>query len=94
MCHHAADDQVHPIGKAVPVPPCFNEGAVGNQVGQQPLEGGALVAGDLEALEQLPGGRRVIHVVANLLEDLLVVQHFVNLSANPDPFYSNRAGRG
>ena len=38
--------------------------------GQQTLEGGPLLAGDLEALQQLAGRRRMVDLVADQLQQL------------------------
>ena len=77
MGHDPPDDQVHPVGQAEAVAAGLDELAALDQVLQQPLEGGALVPGYLQALLQFSRGRRVVHLLSDQLQELLVVQHLL-----------------
>ena len=70
-----ADDQVHPVGQAEAVAAGLDELAAADQVLQQPLEGGALFPRYLQALQQFPRRGGVVHLVADQLEQLFVIQH-------------------
>jgi hypothetical protein len=75
----APHDQVHPIREPEALTPCLNEGAVGNQVLEQALERGPLLARYLQALHQFAHRRGVLDPVADEREHLIVIQHLLIL---------------
>ena len=75
----AADHEVHAIRKAESVAACLDEVPSAYQIGQEPLEGCALVAWNLQALKHLARRGRVVDRVADQREQLLVIQHDVML---------------
>ena len=100
MGDHAADDQVHAVGQPVAVAAGLDERSAFDEVGQELLEGGPLVARELQALEQLTGGRGMVDFVADQLQELLMIQHSddstrdVSNTAILCQLYSNRTPCG
>ncbi len=75
-----ADHQVHSIGQAIAIAARLDQAAVSGEFLEQLRQGGALLPGYLEALLQLPGCGRVLHLVPHQPEKLFVVQHPENLT--------------
>ena len=67
MGDHPADDQVHPVRQTESVAPRLDQIAALDEVREQPLENRPLLARQLQRLQQLPGGCRVVELVANQL---------------------------
>jgi hypothetical protein len=75
MCLHLADDEVHAVGETETRAAGLDELAGGGEVLEKPFERRALLARNLEPLHELPRGGWVLDLVANQLENLIVVQH-------------------
>jgi hypothetical protein len=72
---HAAHDQVHAVGQTVAAAPRLNQRAGGHQLLQQPRDGRPIFSRNPEALEELPDGGGMIHLVANQGQQLVAIQH-------------------
>ena len=72
---HAPDDEVHPVRQAVMIAPRLNKMAGLHQSLQQALHGGPLLPGDLQPGHELPGGRRVLDLLADGGQELFTIQH-------------------
>ena len=100
MGHHSSDNQVHPVGEAEPVASRFHEVAALDEVGKEAFEYRALLPGQLQGLQQLTRGGRVVQLVPNQRQDLLVIQHSHDFKGDGPKrhtsslLYSNRTPRG
>ncbi len=70
-----ADHEVHPVGHAVAVAARLDERAAGHELAEQALEGGALLARQLQPLQQFAGGGGMLDLLPNELQELFLVQH-------------------
>ncbi len=75
MGRDAPDHQVHPVRKTEPVAPGLDQVAARDQIGEQALERGAVVARNLQPLQQLARRGWMVDLFADLRQQLLVVQH-------------------
>jgi hypothetical protein len=75
MGHHPADNQVHPVRQAEPVASHFDEVAALDEVGEEALENRAVLPRQLQGLQEFPGCGRVVQLVPDQRQDLLVIQH-------------------
>ena len=71
----APDDEVHPIRQAVMIAPRLNQMTGLDQPLEQAVDGGPLLAGDLQPRQELPGGRRVLDLVTDGGQQLFTIQH-------------------
>ena len=72
----APDHEVHAVGQAEMVAPRLNQVTGLDQLLEQALDGGPLLAGDLQPLEQLARRGRVLDLVADGGQELFAVQHW------------------
>ncbi len=69
------DNEIHLLGQPIMAVPGLNQGADGYEVLQPAAEGGALIAGDFQCLQQFANRRRMVDLLAHRPQNLLVSQH-------------------
>ena len=82
VCHHASDDQVHPVGQAEAVAPRLDEDRRARRGPSAAASARSLLARYLEPLEELPRRRGMVDFFPNQLQQLFVIQHVFILSGN------------
>ena len=93
VCLDSADHQIHAVRQTEPAAARLNQVTGRDEIFQQPLDGRSLIPGDLQPLQQLPGRRGMLDLVAHQGQQLFAIQHRVILlfpTTVPAPASINR----
>src|SRR5688572_25734257 len=71
----STDNKIHPISQAIAIAADEHQSAVGDERCQLTLECCPVLTRDLEYANQLAGGRRVMHLLTHLAQQLIAGGH-------------------